>query len=269
MAIYHFSGTVVSRSQGRSSVAAAAYRSAEKLHDERQDKTADFTRKQDVIYKEILTPENAPEWMKDRNKLWNAVEAGENRKDAQLAREFNFSLPKELTSEQNIILAREFIQKEFVDRGMVADLCIHNDKAKDGEAQPHAHVMLTMRKLEGDGFGQKERSWNAKENIMLWRENWAECANRHLALNGIDQRIDHRTLEEQGIELEAQKKIGPDILRVHDTRVEDHQRIARENGEKILLNPTIALNAITRQQSTFTHQDIARFVNRHSGPVGR
>src|SRR5436190_10920580 len=109
MAIYHFSGTIISRSQGRSAVACAAYRSAEKLHDERYDKTHDYTQKQDVAYTEILLPENAPSKFKDRETLWNTVETHENRKDVQLAREFNFALPRELTIEQNISLAKEFV----------------------------------------------------------------------------------------------------------------------------------------------------------------
>ena len=86
------------------------------------------SKKQDVASTEILLPENAPEWMADRENLWNAVEANEKRKDAQLAREFNFALPRELTLEQNIELAREFVKETFVNQGMVADLCIHNDK---------------------------------------------------------------------------------------------------------------------------------------------
>jgi Ti-type conjugative transfer relaxase TraA len=264
MAIYHLSGTVISRSQGRSAVACAAYRSAERLHDERYDKTHDYTRKQDVGHTEILLPEKAPEWMHDREKLWNAVEADEKRKDAQLAREFNFALPRELTLEQNIVLAREFVTLEFVSKGMVADLAIHNDKMPDGQLQPHAHVMLTLREITPDGFGQKVRAWNAKENLLVWREAWAGLANQHLFLHGHDLKIDHRTLKEQGIDLEPQYKIGAAVAKERLARLEDHQRIARENGEKILENPTIALDAITLQQSTFTHQDLARFVNRHT-----
>lgn len=264
MAIYHFSGSVVSRSKGKSAVASAAYRSGEKLHDERQEKTFDYGRKQGIVYKEIMLPDDAPEWMANREKLWNAVEAAENRKDSQLAREFNFALPREFTKEQNIELAREFIQNEFVAKGMVADLCIHDEKSKDGEEKPHAHVMLALRRVTKDGFGLKERSWNAKENLLQWREAWAEYTNKYLALNGIDQRVDNRTLEEQGIALEPQKKIGPDIFRVYEARVEEHRRIAKENGEKIFDDPTIALKAITHHQSTFTHQDLARFINRHS-----
>lgn len=264
MAIYHFSGTVISRSQGRSAVACAAYRSAEKLHDEKYDKVHDYTQKQDVAHTEILLPQNAPEKFKDRETLWNSVEAFEKRKDAQLAREFNFALPRELTLEQNISLAKEFVKETFVKEGMIADLCIHNDKGSDGQLHPHAHVMLTMREVNENGFGQKERAWNDKALLLSWREEWADIANKHLALHGHDLRIDHRSLAEQQIPLEPQYKIGTSVARDRLVRMEDHQRIARENGEKLLANPEIALHAITRQQSTFTHQDLARFVNRHT-----
>lgn len=264
MAIYHFSGTVISRSQGRSAVACAAYRSGEKLFDERYEKTQDFSRKQDVVHKEILLPKDAPVWMGNREKLWNGVEACERRKDAQLAREFNFALPKELNFEQNLALARDFVQTEFVDRGMVADMCIHLDINKQGEQLPHVHVMLTMREITDEGFGQKERAWNDKALLVHWREAWAEAANKHLALNDIEQRIDHRTLEAQGIHLEPQYKIGPVEAKTRLARVAEHERIARENGERLLKNPEIALHALTQQQSTFSHHDMARFVNRHS-----
>ena len=261
MAIYHLSGSVISRSKGKSCIASAAYRSGELIYDERQGRGFDYTRKQDIAYKEIILPPNAPVWMLDRQKLWNAVESSETRKDSQLAREFNFALPRELTKDQNIALAREFIQNEFTSKGMIADLCIHDGKSKTGEEQPHAHVMLTLREVSQEGFGLKQRSWNAKENLLLWRESWAEHTNKHLALNDIDQRIDHRTLEEQGIDLEPQKKIGSEFSRIQELRILDHKRIAKENGDRILEDPNIALKAITYRQSTFTYQDIARFIN--------
>lgn len=264
MAIYHLSGQVISRSQGRSAVACASYRSAEKLIDERTEITHDYAKKaHDILHKEIMLPTDAPEWMKDRNKLWNAVEAGEKRKDAQLAREFNIALPKELTHEQNIALARGFVQKEFVDKGMVADLCIH--KGHTGtEEQPHIHVMLTMREVTVDGFGQKNRDWNDKNLLEQWRESWANTVNKELALSGHDFRIDHRSNAERGIDLEPQYKIGSKVASHKMANFEDHQRIAKENGEKIFANPALALDAITKQQSTFTHQDLARFINRHT-----
>ena len=263
MAIYHFSGTIVARSQGRSAVACAAYRSGEKLFDERYQKIQDYTKKQDVVYKNILAPNGVPEWTKNRERLWNEVEKVEKRKDAQLAREFNFSLPKELSLQQNIMLAEEFTQQAFVDRGMVADLNIHADQKSDG-AYYHAHVMLTTRTIEQEGFGQKERSWNSKDLLLTWREQWAEYCNRYLALNDHDLRVDHRSLVEQAIPLEPQHKIGAEAAKEQMVRLADHQRIARENGERLLQEPQIALKALTQQQSTFTHHDLARFINRHT-----
>lgn len=265
MAIYHFSGTIISRSQGRSAVACAAYRSAESLYDERYQVQRDYTRKQDVVYKEVLLPERAPERLANRETLWNEVERAEKRKDSQLAREFNFSLPKELSLTQNIELARAFTLEQFVKRGMIADLAIHEDKGPEGESLPHAHVMLTMRELKPEGFGKKVIEWNTKGILMEWREAWAEFTNRYLALNGYDLTIDHRTLEAQGIPLEPQSKIGPVAAReAFSERVMEHERIARENGERLLEDPEIAFKALTHQQSTFTHHDLARFVNRHT-----
>lgn len=264
MAIYHFSGKMISRSGGRSAVASAAYRAGEKLYDEQKELNRNYTQKQDVVYKEIFLPTGAPEWMGNREKLWNAVEKAEKRKDAQLAREFNFALPRELNSEERVELAREFMQKEFVARGMVADLCVHDGKTREGEEQPHAHIMLTLRKIERDGFGLKERRWNAKELMNHWRESWAKHANKYLELNGREERIDHRSLEAQGIDLEPQKKIGPNLPRIHEARMREHQDIARENGEKILEEPMIALKALTCHKSTFSHADLARFINRNT-----
>ena len=264
MAIYHFSGTVISRSQGRSAVACAAYRAAARLQDEMYGRLHDYTNKTDVVYAEILLPEGAPIWMKDRERLWNAVEQSEKRKDAQLSREFNFALPRELTMEQNIELAKTFVQETFVRQGMVADLCVHDHRRAEGDKQPHAHVMLTLREIKRDGFGQKVRSWNSKDQLLAWREAWGEAVNQHLAIHGYDLQVDHRTLAAQGIDLEPQYKIGASVAKERLARLADHQRIARENGEKLLKHPEIALNALTQQQSTFTHQDIARFVNRHT-----
>jgi Ti-type conjugative transfer relaxase TraA len=263
MAIYHFSGTIVSRSQGRSAVACAAYRSGERLIDERYDKIQDYSRKEDIVHEEILLPENAPEWMSDREKLWNAVEAAEKRKDAQLAREFNFALPRELTLQQNLELAHTFVKEQFVKQGMVADLCIHED-IKDGESLLHAHIMLTLREVTPEGFGYKVRDWNSKAQLLNWREAWANTANHFLALNGHDRQIDHRTLEAQGIGLEPQYKIGASKAQDRMARLEDHERIARENGERLFKNPDEALKALTQQQSTFSYQDLARFVNRQT-----
>jgi hypothetical protein len=177
MAIFHLSVKVISRSSGRSAVAAAAYRGAERLHDDRLDRDHDFTNKDGVVHSEVMLPEGAPEEFADREKLWNAVEAAEKRKDAQLAREVEFAIPRELTREQGIELAREFAEAEFVEKGMIADLNVHWDIGADGQPKPHAHVMLTMREVGKDGFGAKVRDWNKAELVEQWRERWADHVN--------------------------------------------------------------------------------------------
>jgi len=269
MAIYHFSVKVISRATGASAVASAAYRSASRLHDERLDRDHDFTNKSGVVHSEIMLPDGAPEQLSDRATLWNTVEAGEKRKDAQLSREVEFAIPREMDQAQGIELARDFVQREMVDRGMVADLNVHWDIGPDGLAKPHAHVMLSMREVGEDGFGAKVRDWNRTEFVEHWREAWADHVNERLAQLDIDARIDHRSLEDQGIDLEPQHKIGPAAGRmagegVETERLEDHHRIARENGDKIIADPRIALDAITHQQATFTRYDLAKFVHRHS-----
>ena len=269
MAIYHFSAKVISRANGSSAVASAAYRAAERLHDDRLGRDHDFSNKAGVVHSEILLPEGMPERLNDRATLWNEVEAGEKRKDAQLAREVEFSIPRELDQKEGVRLAREFVEKQFVERGMVADLNVHWDMGKDGQPKPHAHVMLSMREVGPEGFGQKVREWNSTALLQEWREAWGIHVNQRLAELDIDARIDHRTLEAQGIDLEPQHKIGPAASRMPEQgleaeRVEDHARIARENGEKIIANPQIALDAITRQQATFTRRDLAQFAFRHS-----
>ena len=204
MAIYHFSAKVISRAGGRSSVAAAAYRTAGRLRDDRQGVEHDYSRKDGVVHSEIMAPENAPDWMRNRDQLWNAVEAVEKRRDAQLARELEVALPRELDRGERLELLRGFVQREFVDHGMIADVAVHEGKARDGQGQPHAHVMLTMRMLTGDGFGKKDRSWNAPDFLMGWREAWARDANMALERAGRSERIDHRSLDVQRVEAEQQ-----------------------------------------------------------------
>jgi len=269
MAIYHFSVKVISRATGASALASAAYRSASRLHDERLDRDHDFTNKSGVVHSEVMLPDGAPEHLSDRATFWNAVEAGEKRKDAQLSREVEFAIPREMDQAQGIELARDFVQREMVDRGMVADLNVHWDIGPDGLAKPHAHVMLSMREVGEEGFGAKVRDWNRTELVEHWREAWADHVNERLAQLDIDARVDHRSLEAQGIDLEPQHKIGPAAGRMageglEAERLEDHHRIARENGEKIIADPRIALDAITHQQATFTRYDLAKFIHRHS-----
>ncbi|WP_197424638.1 MobQ family relaxase, partial [Phenylobacterium sp. CCH12-B4] len=254
MAIYHFSAKVISRANGSSAVAAGAYRSASRLHDERLGRDHDFSNKAGVVHSEIMAPEGSPERWQDREALWNEVEALEKRKDAQLAREVEFAIPREMNQAQGVELARDFVSQEFVDRGMVADLNVHWDIGPDGLAKPHAHVMLSMREVTPEGFGKKARDWNSREMLEGWRERWAEHVNERLNELGIEARIDHRSLEAQGIELEPQHKIGPAAMRREGRgeghgpedaeRVTEHREIARRNGERIIAEPSVALDAI-------------------------
>jgi Ti-type conjugative transfer relaxase TraA len=261
----------------RSLVASAAYRSASRLRDERLDRSHDFSRKRGVVHSEVMLPENAPEAWSNRERLWNDVEAFEIRKDAQLTREIEFALPREMSEAQGIELARDFVRGEFVDRGMIADLNVHWDMAEDGMSKPHAHVMLTMRAVDKNGFGQKVRDWNRTEMVERWRRRWAELANERLAELDIDARIDHRSLEAQGIALEPQSQIGAPAKRIEDRgiageetaadRAELHREIARGNGRRIIADPSVALDAITHQQSTFTQRDMAKFAHRNSDGI--
>src|SRR5450631_388974 len=277
MAIYHLHVKVIGRKSGSSAVASAAYRSASRLRDERLDRSHDFSAKRGVVHSEVLLPENAPAVWKDRERLWNDVEVFEVRKDAQLAREVEFAIPREMTRAQGIELARDFVRGEFVDRGMIADLNVHWDFGEDGMPKPHAHVMLTMRAVDENGFGPKVRDWNRTEMVERWRERWADFANERLAELDIDARIDHRSLEAQGIALEPQSQIGAPAQRIEDRgiegerieadRAEIHREIARGNGERIIANPDLGLDAITHQQSTFTRRDMAKFAHRHSDGI--
>ncbi len=267
VAIYHFSAQLIKRSTGRSSVAAAAYRAAERMVDERTGMVHDFTEKDDVLKSTILLPDGAPSQFSDRATLWNAIEAAEKRKDAQTAREINISLPREMSDSDNWKMALDFVQKEFVSRGMIADVAFHRGHGGPNEEQPHIHVMLTTREVGPEGFAQKERAWNKKDLLKEWRKDWAEHCNERLASLGIDMRIDHRTLEEQGINLEPHHYRSGMIDKRTGERFSEYEEKARRNGERLLNDPKIALAAITAQQSTFTSQDVARFINRNSFDV--
>jgi len=182
MAIYHFSAKMISRSTGRSAVAAAAYRTAERIEDHRQGLEHDYSN---------------PDSMKDRATLWNAVEAVERRKDAQLAREVTVALPHELDDAQRGDLVRSFVQSAFVDRGMIADVALHAPGKEGDQRNHHAHIMLTTRSIGEDGFEGKDRSWNSKELLEDWRESWADHANSYLREIEAAREIDHRSLEAQ------------------------------------------------------------------------
>ena len=263
MAIYHFTAKVIRRSHGRSAVAAAAYRSASAFTDQRQGQSFDYSDKSDVIHSEIFLPTGAPAWVDDRETLWNAAEAAEKRRDGQVAREVEFALPEELKDFEAIGLAREFVEREFVARGMVADLNVHWD-----EGNPHAHVMLTMREVTPEGFGRKVREWNQVGLLREWREHWADLANQHLMRAGYDVHVDHRSFKDQGIELEPTSHLGKavDEMRGRGEYAERARRleeVRERNAQRIEQKPEIVFDNLTRRQSTFTRRDIAREVFRY------
>ncbi|WP_258113588.1 MobQ family relaxase [Aerococcus urinae] len=223
---FHFSVNIISRGKGKSAVASAAYISGEKIKNEWDGVTHDYTKKQGVISKEIFLPDHAPEEYKDRKTLWNSVELFEKNSNAQLARNFIISLPKELSIEENKNMIEEYIQTNFVKEGMIVDLAIH-DESREGNQNIHAHIMTIVRPINEDGtWGQKSKkeyildekgekilnkngkpktrkveltSWNDKGNVEKWRENFSDLCNKYLERAGAEKRVDHRSFKRQGI----------------------------------------------------------------------
>jgi len=224
-AIYHCNIQIIGRTRGRSAVAAAAYRSGERLTNNWYGLTHDYTKKGGVIHTEIMLPSHAPVEFADRSALWNAVEAIEKSSKAQLAREINIALPLELPREQQIELVREYCRTNFVSAGMCADFAVHDTSC----GNPHAHIMLTMRPLRRDGtWDDKQRKlyrldenghkiydsvkrqydcasvpttdWNEHTKAEEWRSSWAALTNKYLERNSIQVRIDNRSYKRQGIE---------------------------------------------------------------------
>lgn len=204
MAIFHFNAKIIKRSAGHSATAAAAYCSADCVKDERLKTTFDYRNKCGVVYSEIVVPENAPAWGYNRERLWNKAEHAEKRKDSQVAREITLALPKELTLDQQKSLLIQFVQTCFVTQGMIADFSIHHDNPDN----PHAHILLTLRKLEGDSFGEKVREWNNSKALIGWREKWANVANQHLQNVGHNQQINHRSHADRGLKQKPTLHLG-------------------------------------------------------------
>ncbi len=188
---------MISRSQGRSATAAIAYRVAERIDDRRTGLTFDYAARGGVDHTETLAPEHAPDWVFDRSELWNRVEEAETRKNSQVAREVRVALPAELTHAQRVELVRDFAQEQFVDRGMIADIALHAPGRDGDDRNHHAHILLTTREIGPEGFTTKNRDWNKVEVLEGWREAWARDSNIALERAGIEDRVDHRTLEAQ------------------------------------------------------------------------
>ena len=254
MALFHFTVTQTKRSKGQSAIASAAYRSGEKLYSEYYDEYSDYTRKRGVICSDILLPPHAPKEYADRQTLWNAVEKAERGKNAQLAYSFEISLQNEFSLEENIALAREFLFREFVSRGMTVDVSFHEKECEDGGTpNPHFHFLCPIRPMEQDGtWGIKQRreyvldeegnrirdangkyvfnavpttDWGSPETLEHWREAWAEMCNAKFAEKGLDVRIDHRSYERQGVDL------LPTIHEGATVRAMEKKGIRTEKGE--------------------------------------
>jgi len=264
LAIFHLNANVISRTRGQSIVAAAAYRSGSKLRDERYGMVHYFASRRAVAHAEIMTPADAPDWARDRELLWNRVEAVERRRDSQLARAIEIGLPIELPVADTVALVRDYVTTVFVAQGMIADFGIRHDNPRN----PKAHILLTLRAVTQTGFGLKQRHWNGKANLLTWRAAWAERANEHLARAGQAIRIDHRTLAAQQLELTPARRLGfagavtdtRDLPAHFAERRAEQQLIARANGATILDDPTVALRALTHQAPTFSRADLERFL---------
>jgi len=249
MAIYHLSIKIISRGKGKSAVAAAAYRAGDKITNDYDGITHDYTRKGGVVHTEILLPDHAPREYSDRSVLWNAVEQIEKNKNAQLAREIELALPVELSAGQNLTLVREYCQRHFVSAGMYADVCIHDKN----DGNPHAHIMLTMRPIEQNGkWGAKSKKeyildnngerivlksgefktrkictvdWNDQNKAEEWRSAWADAVNAALGNENHSVRVDHRSYERQGIEQIPTVHLGVAALQM------EKRGIATERGD--------------------------------------
>lgn len=241
MAIYHCSIKIISRGKGKSAVAAAAYRSGSRIINQYDNETHDYTNKKGVVYTEIILPDNAPKEFENRSILWNSVEKAEKQINSQLAREIEIALPCELSTEQNISLARRYVKEQFVNKGMCADIAVHDKK----DGNPHCHIMLTMRPLNQDGsWGAKVKKidkkristtdWDNRSNAELWRKAWADIVNAELEHNGSNSHIDHRSYERQGIEQIPTIHLGVIAFRLEQRGIETE--LGNRNREINALN---------------------------------
>ncbi|MDJ0718057.1 MAG: MobQ family relaxase [Prochloraceae cyanobacterium] len=252
MAIYHFSAQIISRGGGKSATASAAYRAREKIYDQRTKQTFDYRYKGQADHCQILAPSNAKSWVYDRQLLWNKVEASEGRKDSQLAREINVALPVELSKDEKIQLGLSFVKNQYVSKGMVADVAFHDLDSHN----PHFHVMLTTRQLEGEGFAStKEKAWRpdfayrkAFTNLLvIERAAWQDYANAALEKAGRVERIDRRTLSAQGVDRLPQIHLGPQVVAMEKKGIrtatgDEYRRIDSVNAEIAKLQIKLDIN---------------------------
>jgi MobA/MobL family len=263
MALYRFEAKVISRSDnrstlnaaayrtGKSAASAAAYRHGTQLTDERTGQTYDYSRKRGIQGSEILITAGAPAWASDREKLWNEVERVEKRKDSQLARDFVISLPHELDAEQRRALLTDFLDRNFVDKGYLCDVAFHAPHGKGDDRNHHAHVMVPMRRLDANGFAKKKDrpegnphdAWQTE--LAHWRKDWADTTNRHLEAAGRLERVSHLSLVEQGIDRQPEPKQGPIATEIEREGRESHagsdrRQVQAENADRAKLKADMA-----------------------------
>ena len=234
----HCKITIIKRSENESAVSAAAYQSGEKLFSEYDQEQKYYPYKNEVTHKEIMLPPHAPPEFADRNTLWNSAEAQEKQWNSQLARRFVLAIPREIPSEQYADLLRDYCREFFVSKGMIADFAIH-DK---GDGNPHAHILLTMRAMDEKGRwfpksrkvydldknGERIRlpsgrwkshkentvDWNDRKYAEIWRQGWADTANRYLEANDRPERLDLRSYARQGIDKIPTVHMGPAVCQM-------------------------------------------------------
>ncbi len=300
MAITHFTPQLISRGNGRSAVLSAAYRHCAKMSHEAEARAVDYSNKKNLAHEEFSLPPDAPKWARemiaDRSvagaaeAFWNKVEAFEKRSDAQLAKEFIIALPVELSRDQNIALVGQFVFEQVLARGQVGDWVFHDDPGN-----PHIHLMTTLRPLTEDGFGSKKvavigpdgqpvRMKTGKIQYKLWsgekpefleqRQRWLDLQNHHLALAGLEIRVDGRSYAERGIDIEPTTHIGvaaKALQRKAETkasaieleRLALHEAQRQKNAARIVARPELVLDILTAEKSVFDQRDIAKVLHRY------
>ncbi len=300
MAITHFTPQLISRGDGRSAVLSAAYRHCARMEHEAEARTVDYSNKRNLAHEEFLLPPEAPGWVRtliaDRSvagavaAFWNRVEAFEKRGDAQLAKEFIIALPVELSRDQNIALMRQFVFEQVLAREQVADWVYH-----DESGNPHVHLMTSLRPLTESGFGAKKvavigadgqpvRTANGRIQYRLWagekteflqqRTAWLDLQNHHLALAGLEIRVDGRSYAERGVDIvptthigvaakAMQRKSGEAGRPVDLERLAQHEAQRNINARRIEARPETVLDMVTAEKSVFDERDIAKIIHRY------
>ncbi|MGX9394047.1 Ti-type conjugative transfer relaxase TraA (plasmid) [Nitrobacteraceae bacterium UC4446_H13] len=305
MAITHFTPQLISRADGRSAVLAAAYRHCAKMTYEVEARVVDYTGKRNMVHDEFVLPPEAPQWARamiatrsaaeSSAAFWNKVESFEKRSDAQLSKEYIIALPIELTTAQNVALMRQFVAEHILSKGQVADWVYHDDPGN-----PHVHLMTSLRPLTEDGFGPKRvrvlgedgatlrgrtgkivyKLWTGDKNDFLSvRQGWIDLQNHHLALAGLDVRVDGRSYAERGIDIVPTTHIGvatkaierrarrqgrgPDLDRLR--LFEDQRQLS---AERIMRRPEIVLDIVSREKSVFDERDVAKVLHRYVDDAG-